>query len=282
MGFCYLSKDKEKIEIPQYNLLDNSNFLNPINQLGFSSKATTDWEYCFDRWMGAGQEIALNEYGLILPSKCTIAQRMPLGTIGNKNILIIELANDQTIVFSKTFPDTINNISANVYTSTDNNYDCLSLTNYTNKELNIINMGLYKNIGIIPIYAPKNYSTELLECQRYLIPLCSGYTFSSSIAYNVIGSGFTLGTNTALISIPLPVAMRKTPTITFKYNNLNSVKIIFNGKMIPITKIDVVPFHPKQQGSGVTLCCTVSNVTNGYPCTLIGTLGAAPVLDANL
>jgi hypothetical protein len=90
-------------------------------------------------------------------------------------------------------------------------------------------------------YAPatSTYATELAACQRYY------YRLTPGAAYNVFGSGFTNSTSIFLVTIPMPVSMRITPTALDQSGTASQYSVF--------------------QGTGGFTCSSVPSLYHGNP-----------------
>lgn len=165
-----IASDSSKLggKAPEYylhprNLLDNSDFRNPVNQRGKTSY--TGFAYTIDRWIiwsstGTAKLEKENGYLFVNPngeSDCSISQRIPKG-----------LAEQ-----SKTYTKVLCRLDGSIEVSTagivyGDNYDLVDF--HITSAANIIWAALYEGsytYDTLPPYVPKGYATELAECQRY-------------------------------------------------------------------------------------------------------------------
>lgn len=189
------------------NLLDNSDFRNPVNQRGQTSYETP-WNMTIDRWYLSSYDdsnatLTLTNDGIVVKpgtsGKVAIAQR----------ILSKELRTDKTYTaFLKTSDGTY--ISGNV----ENHVDSLGfyqIVFIAFSETTIEWAALYDGsytVETLPPYVPKGYAAELAECKRY-------YQY---IPYDM--DDYYVNNNTSYPSM-YPVLfpeMRIIPTVTVKEN----------------------------------------------------------------
>ena len=165
------------VSIPGYNLLDNSDFTNPVNQRGQTSYTTNG--YCIDRWrVEAGTyDVAKHQIsGAHSTYNCVFYQRL-LG-LNAGDTFTISYA-DATGRHSYTFVLTTTSESeatAPIVTtnewgeiragvrSTGVAFICFRV--FVGKTLTPINAKLEKG-SFATDYTPKGYGTELNECRRY-------------------------------------------------------------------------------------------------------------------
>lgn len=148
------------------NLLDNSNFRNPVNQREKTSY--TGFAYTIDRWIiwsttGTAKLEKANGYLFVNPngeSGCSISQRIPKG-----------LAEQ-----SKTYTKVLCHLDGSIEVSTaeivyGDNYDLVDF--HITSAANIIWAALYEGsytADTLPPYVPKGYAAELAECRLYYRP----------------------------------------------------------------------------------------------------------------
>ena len=166
-----------------YNLLDNSDFVHPINQRGETSKQAS-WEYWIDRWLSDTEKTAaqLTSSGIRLPATAEknlrILQRVPLERIkkGQSYTIAAYDASGNVLCVSGVFNGgtlTGDGLSEGKYylslQSGDNStyYYCI-LDAYA--DITVKCIALYEGeytAETLPPYVPKGYAAELAECLRY-------------------------------------------------------------------------------------------------------------------
>lgn len=212
-------------KMPEYyiqptNLLDNSDFLNPVNQRGETSKQAS-WVYWIDRWISDTEKTAaqLASSGIHLPAtvekNLRILQRVPLARIkkGQSYTIAAYDASGNVLCVSGVFDGeqlTGDASSGGKYWLSLNKGHNLTywyciLDAYT--DITIKCMALYEGeytAETLPPYTPKGYAAELAECLRYYRKIkADTQTFS----------GYC-GSSVAYAFIPLQPAMRIIPTVT--------------------------------------------------------------------
>ena len=197
------------------NLLDNSDFRNPVNQRGITNVSTTG--YCIDRWIfslsGSG---ALNVQDGLLAfnasdgSYCEILQiQENSSALSEKEMTFaVCIAPDNIMCLNFTYGTSARVLSA------DGN---ISLIHYDGDRLYIRIFSTGNNwIGVkwaalyegtytaetLPPYVPKGYAAELAECMRYY----QKFQMLTGTDANAAQRVFVI----------LPVAMRITPTIAYE------------------------------------------------------------------
>lgn len=199
-----LNSNKLGGKAPEYyiqpkNLLDNSDFRNPVNQRGQTSY--TGAGYTIDRWR------SWDENSVITVNN---------GYISYTNDLyqyIVGLDKDTTYTFA------VKNTNGDILTITakpsENKNIYYGLNIFYDENIgvgvrcwhhalteNLVWACLYEGsytIDTLPPYVPKGYGAELAECMRY-------YQKHDHVGLTCRNNGFA--------SVPLPIEMRINPTIT--------------------------------------------------------------------
>ena len=231
-----------------YNLLDNSDFANPVNQRGRSgtyegvSNYTT---FVIDRWKtwstgctytlsSAGLQIAnLNASssdgpweGLPNPERMkgktyTLAVGYNGGNVACGNVAVPTgtLTEDKylsAVSTSGTRPG-VRFVIASTYSSIDFQI-LISAGQTVTVEWAALYEGSY-TADTLPAYVPKGYAAELAECQRYYYQSWNGSEFNKGyITREAISSS-------SLALIEFPIEMRIVPTITF-YTAANETGVV--------------------------------------------------------
>ena len=202
-----------------YNLLDNSDFVHPINQRGETSKQAS-WVYWIDRWLSDTEKTAaqLTSSGIRLPATAEknlrILQRVPLERIkkGQSYTIAAYDASGNVFCVSGVFDGeqlTGDASSGGKYWLSLNKGDNLTywyciLDAYA--DITVKCTALYEGeytAETLPPYVPKGYAEELAECLRYYRKIKSNNETFSGYAANGVAYAF----------IPLQ-AMRIAPTVT--------------------------------------------------------------------
>ena len=196
------------------NLLDNSDFKNPVNQRGQSSYQNAG--YCIDRWYNSGT-VSINANGgvaattmyqkldcvkFLAGKKVTAAIRLTDGAI----VLGSGTSVDGDGVYASIIDTTAHNCRLCVYYGTDRLIRfSVEATTAVSLEWAALYEGEY-TAETLPEYQPKGYGAELAECQRYYVKLAFNSSFFWGNSGNSGGSG-------ARLVINLPVQMRTAPSI---------------------------------------------------------------------
>ena len=202
-----------------YNLLDNSDFVHPINQRGETSKQAS-WVYWIDRWLSDTEKTAaqLTSNGIHLPATAEknlrILQRVPLARIkkGQSYTIAAYDASGNVLCVSGVFNGgtlTGDDLSGGKhYLSLQDGdgstyYYCL-LDAYA--DITVKCIALYEGeytAETLPPYVPKGYAAELAECLRYYRKIKANNETFVGYAANGVAYAF----------IPLQT-MRIAPTVT--------------------------------------------------------------------
>jgi len=171
-----------------HNLLDNSDFRNPVNQRGATT--TTAWAYCIDRWlsMTTGVGLAFGASGMTVmgvdASRNAIYQKIANheSILGKAVTLAVKhTGSDTPIIINCILPSafasttwttyatkTVDNVMIDIFSSNGSLGATISVTNQSSVtfEWAALYEGTYTE-ATLPTYVPKGYAAELLECQRY-------------------------------------------------------------------------------------------------------------------
>ena len=225
-GAVTADKLSENARPVAYNLLDNSDFTNPVNQRWAVSGSFAAGEYFLDRWVmadGAGN-VTYTEDGITLSADAVsgFIQMVPEDKLrgGKTYTFAVQLANGNKKVVSGTY--TKSTAWAWVATLEDN--ECKLRIGKSAQNLLYVYMFATGNPTVswaalydgeytaetLPKYMPKGYVAELAECQRCFYRL---HTQNSS-SYGILAFGFVSSASQARFVVALPTAMRINPTVT--------------------------------------------------------------------
>ena len=259
-----IASDSSKLggKAPEYylqpmNLLDNSDFTNPVNQRGVSSGTLTDWNYFIDRWRCLNNcTYELTDSGIRITGGA-IAQSLAEGAKDNgKTYTFAVCLSTGTIrILAYTLPET----------------DVFGWTVFNNKEYTDVTLeagGDSQNYNVLikkksdftirwaalyegsytaetlPPYVPKGYVAELAECDMYYRPLGDN-------VMSVIGMTSSDGGN-ALLKSTRPMRDNIKPTII----NNGTLYARVNGADYTVTNVRI----NKSDNSGVEILITAENV----------------------
>lgn len=200
------------------NLLDNSDFTNPVNQRG-QTTYTGSGIYTIDRW---------RTYQAT--GKCTVTK--------NNGYITLNAVDGTTFLFCQYFPKGY--LTADKYTlaycrgdgsigvnnnpiisGTSIDYVAISTAGTVDLKWIALYEGTYTT-ETLPPYVPKGYVAELEECQRYFFQIDT---------YSPIGNGYSVSSADARIAIVTPVEMRNTPSL----NDSFDLTIVGNGVSKTVT-----------------------------------------------
>lgn len=220
-----------------HNLLDNSDFTNPVNQRGATT--ATLGKYFIDRWntesFPSGPSITIDSNGLtLLPttsSTASIYQILP--DYENRKGKVHTFAICVNNVW-KCVSFTMGNFGVGYllhglsFFSVDNrNILIRNNASDTPVPITIQRVALYEGsytADTLPAYQPKGYAAELAECQRYFTRV------GNSSAYGIISG---IG---CVVKVPIPTTMRNNivPTVTldsslWAYSHEGYVRLNYTG-----------------------------------------------------
>lgn len=188
-----------------YNILDNSYFLNPVNQDGISSVTSPAWTRIIDRWRAFSQSgtITLRADGILVSGDFS----QPISVADSAKY------NGKTLTFAAKIGGSVYCVSYSVNLdgsyhedSTATPYGRIYIVVGSNKDIAVLirnNTGsavvewaaLYEGTyttDTLPAYQPKGYAVERAECLRYREKVCVIGVISKG-SYD--GSVFRFGVN---------------------------------------------------------------------------------------
>lgn len=182
---------------PLNNLLDNSDFTNPVNQRGATTYVTNN-AYTIDRWILEGTTCWVTSTLVSIATGSYLVQRI----LGNK------MSNTKTYTLATM--DSSGSIkvgaSAGMILFDDGTYGFNTIKIAAGEYLwAALYEGSY-TADTLPPYTPKGYAVELAECMRYYQIIKSGFP--------IVGTSYTTGTSSANVRFPLPIKMRVNPSVT--------------------------------------------------------------------
>ena len=164
------------------NLLDNSDFRNPVNQRGQTNYSLSAWGgYCIDRWC-AGEKaatITVNNDGCTFSGVILQAVNDYIAkNLNGKTVTIAAKVNGSigcasgditlTVADTKFVDFVISGVDCSILK--DGNSNHLNFSMLSNDTATIEWAALYEGeytAETLPEYQPKGYGAELAECQRY-------------------------------------------------------------------------------------------------------------------
>ena len=243
-----------------HNWLDNSWFVNPVNQRGQATYNTSG--YCIDRWLLDAGSASIGDSGITLTG-ATFVQRVALkaGTY----TFALHLSDGTTLFINIQYDgkSSITQIGGTSGTTgayiNSYNYSQGVVTFQFVQGAGVVHIAswaaLYEgsyDASTLPAYQPKGYAAELAECQRYFWR-CDNTWFAE-------GSGYAFSNAEYRVSIILPQMMRVTPTMISSTGNTTSYGIkIHTGAGANLTPT-AVSLSMKNNRIDLTL---TGNFTNG-------------------
>lgn len=210
------------------NLLDNSDFSNPVNQRGLSSYTGS---YGIDRWRVWGTGVLTVNSGCISVANDSAFQYLPQSAVKSKMHTLAAKKTNGTLLVHSANPLSAFAWAANgLGLGLDSNVVVgLPVGEY---EWAALYEGEY-TAESLPNYQPKGYTSELLECQRYYYQSWdTAEGFNDSCPALIAASGWALPPMAYF-----PVEMRIKPTVTIYSNEgtLNTVRIWDNSASPAVT-----------------------------------------------
>lgn len=247
------------------NLLDNSDFRNPVNQRGQTSYSGM-WVYSIDRWaawLDASNSATVSVInGGITPFPGMIIQRLESKYIdSNKTYTLAAMTGDGLLVLSRKITSTSQgstNANNGIYFDYNADSDTyqFSLVGSTSAS-KFVWAALYEGsytAETLPPYVPKGYAAELAECQRYyqIIRLYRHLSTNYDNEYRYYGYS-------------LPVKMRAKPAVTiesmdeFKVNSFDKNSLTsYSGESYNNFENMAISFICKSEFGTVLSQCYVS------------------------
>lgn len=209
------------------NLLDNADFLNPVNQRGQTTY--TGQVYGIDRWKGVNDAAQMNvtDAGLELyhagTSGYAVVQQFLAPEIDrvyrNQMLTLVLCMGDGSIATGRGIPAEGTIYAGTARLNIEENKDLMRVI-LQNSEPGqsktfrwvAVYPGEY-TAETLPEYSPRDYAAELLECQRYYVR-CKLYHLAGQML-----------TESGRFALTLPTEMRVTPTLTL----VNAGTVLCNG-----------------------------------------------------
>ena len=254
------------------NLLDNSDFRNPVNQRGITSETSVPaYSYFLDRWINQTSEArsyGLSTSGITLPLQTTLLQKIEKIEAGKIVTFAIKLSDGTIATLTGTVQyasdgawmrfASIAHSFGDMYMETMNGV--VNVVVYNTKVITIEWAALYEGsytAETLPPYVPKGYAAELAERQRYYRAL--GVV---RVAGNIIHSD-----GRVFAYIPCYVPMRKNPSIVTP----SRVVVISNVGNKYSTDYDVYYSTSDESINGISLVTTFGSGvwTSNINCTVM-------------
>lgn len=209
-----------------YNLLDNSDFRNPVNQRGKTSYSNSP-QYSIDRWIVDSKvnTMTVNNGYITITAKSgyegSLYQKWEgMVTFGKKLTLAAKVKNGELIVVSGQYPTVAPSSTTVIAAVTSGSvtlrieaaaeYGAAVIAATPGSSINLEWAALYEGeytAETLPEYQPKGYGAELSECQRYFY----NFLYNDGIFFPAVAN------NNQIPGFLFPVEMRVVPTITISY-----------------------------------------------------------------
>ena len=264
------------VSLTPHNLLDNSDFRNPVNQRGFvSGNAVEPYNYFIDRWLnGEASSIVPNMSSNGIKPNGAFCQRLDslASYIGRNMTFAVGLSSGDIVTASGTLTD-VSSSDITIFNTTDGQNEITvgsdgglwyAWIDYPSSTIQwaALYEGSY-TAETLPPYVPKGYAAELAECQRYYYKIPNNTAF-----YGFVGSS----NNTAYVYFDLLRAMRTTPS----YTSTRMFYIYSSDGSIETETIKALTTYSRQ----VEVSLSVTGITAGI--ALTGYIDGSIFLSADL
>ena len=184
-----------------HNLLDNSDFRNPVNQRGQSSY--TGNVYTIDRWAlwwdgTTNGTLTINDDGITVTH--LLFQNLENADPDKEYTFAVSTANGLHVVSGKPSESPTDG----VISITVNEYVQANVNNGGKLYWAALYEGSY-TADTLPAYVPKGYAAELAECMRYYYKETEQYAITP----------YYFSTTERYYTVMLPAKMRIAPTVTY-------------------------------------------------------------------
>ena len=260
----------KKVGAP-HNLLDNSDFRNPVNQRG-ATKYTASG-YTIDRWnvnagiksfdvTNNGVSVAVVDAG----NTCYFQQRVESKKVLGKKLTFAVKTPSGISVATGTYPTSVPSETVAVSEVICNGFRMFIRATATDAALQVrvdtattivfewaaLYEGEY-TAETLPEYQPKGYAAELAECQRYFYRIKAYWKYAFA--------GMCTNATTAMFTIPIPQFMRIEPTMTIPDTSLIKIKCGNTGAQTP--SADSYVSNMFASGNIIIVSVVVSGATAG-------------------
>lgn len=217
----------KKVGAP-HNLLDNSDFRNPVNQR--NAAAAGEWQHCIDRFISRHNNLVLT----FAKDGTTLSNSDPNGggyiyqkvanydNLLGKKVTLAAKMNGRVMVVTTAIPTSLSNSWYNIVSVSGEAGASMAVVNINSTALacqfsfdvgrsaKIEWVALYEGeytAETLPEYQPKGYAAELAECQRYF--------YKIDFSWVVLTVANKRNSNGLRAALQLPVNMRlNEPTVT--------------------------------------------------------------------
>lgn len=217
-----------------FNLLDNSDFRNPVNQRGASAYGGTGYMYSIDRWIlpNAKISVSVGSDGIAVTNNDsdprTIMQRTTALNGYDGPVTFAVCLADGTILCGTCVVNSSaaverqhlwavgdKNVGAALYDD-GSGYKGVGIIVKANTTVNLRWAALYEgayDAETLPAYVHKGYAAELAECQRYYV------RFTTDVDAMFLPGGSNHNTFYGTLHLPVPMRI-DSPTVKFENVNL--------------------------------------------------------------
>ena len=248
------------LPIQPRNLLDNSDFRNPVNQRGITSETSVSaYSYFIDRWVNQSSEarsFTLSTSGIGLPPPTTLLQKIEKIEAGKIVTFAIKLSDGTIATLTGTVQyasdgawmrfASIAHSFGDMYMETMNGV--VNVVVYNTKVITIEWAALYEGsytADTLPPYVPKGYAAELEECRRYYKRFTAPYA-------GIAGTGYVTGSTKYIYINPPDNYPMRIDKPSFAFKGVINVRGI-NGYIVEDYKDAVIRVYENATGCIPTL-----------------------------
>jgi hypothetical protein len=261
IGAAEASKAALKTQIYKRNLLDNSDFTNPVNQRGATSYTGA---YGIDRWRTWNTDTLIKNSGYISVTGSLFQYLYPSECENKVYTLAAKKSDGTVIVCSQNVLNPFSWYDNGLGLGLDGNIVvALGSGDY-------VWAALYEGeytVDTLPEYQPKGYTAELLECQRYFLKVpTSSCRYAATLGENTNSVYFLFNTN---------VPMRTTPAVS------GSLRFTFRHQTgsINTSAVTLSPYGIVPGGIMITATATWSTSTSALASYMAGVIATTAITD---
>ena len=267
------SVEQLRENIAAVNLLDNSNFRNPVMQAGFCGYHGYEM-YIVDRWICYPYAAENYEFtagvGISVAAGSAIFQKIADANILDGNTYTLAIWTSDGSTHCVTLSGVYQVVGSSGYVATHNNENTLYIKG-NGGALPIAQVAVFRGsytAETLPPYVAPDPAMELAKFMQYYYPIPTNY---SEFSY----AGYTADNNVARITIPTPVPMFRTPSLFFPDGTVKmNVYTATTNASASVAQVDT------SQSCGVAVAVTASSAIPGWVmCTARFAASAALVAD---
>lgn len=243
------------------NLLDNSDFTNPVNQRGVSGGSVSNKQYLIDRWFSAGSGLTYDFTNGVITNNGYLYQMFDKPISGKTYTAAMGFDNEVVVLTGVYEANTSwtnlgkeKGTNGTIQFATDKSgYLYIGIMTHTTSPIKwaCLYEGEY-TAETLPPYVPKGYAAELAECERYYRRTGAG------TGYSIFGFGHASSTVEILMYVPRGKMRIEAPT--FSAFVPNGAFQAYN----PAGSVDITSLSADQySGSYWRVKATVSGATSG-------------------